>query len=323
MPADALASTDLALPDKRSGKVRDVYALPEPVRGRPAVLIVATDRLSAFDVVLPTPITGKGRILTALSDAWFGFIEERDLALTHRLPGADARGHVSPEEHALIDGRATVALACDVGPGECGCRGYLDGSGWKEYLATGTVCGVPLPAGLERGSELPEPVFTPATKAQAGEHDENISFDRACTLVGGSVMERLRAMSLAIYEAARAHAHRAGIILADTKFEFGVPKDRTHAVSGFDPEELVLVDEALTPDSSRYWEASAWSPGGAQASFDKQFVRDHLQRLCDEGAWDKTTPGPKLPEGVVAGTRARYREAAMRLFPSLEAVLEG
>ncbi|MEM1423159.1 MAG: phosphoribosylaminoimidazolesuccinocarboxamide synthase [Planctomycetota bacterium] len=322
MPADALASTDLALPDKRSGKVRDVYALPGPVDGRPAVLIVATDRLSAFDVVLPTPIPGKGRVLTALSDAWFGFIEERGLARTHRLASADASAVLTPGECERIDGRATVALACDVVPIECVCRGYLDGSGWKEYEASGTVCGVPLPAGLQRGSALPSPVFTPATKAQAGAHDENITFDRACTLVGGPVMERLRSATLAIYATARAHAERAGIILADTKFEFGVPTDRASRDGAFDPDELILVDEALTPDSSRYWEASAWSPGGAQASFDKQFVRDHLQALCDDGSWDKSPPGPELPAGVVDGTRQRYREAAVRLFPPLGSVLD-
>mgnify|MGYP001794813863 CR=1 FL=1 len=322
MPTDALATTDLALPDKRSGKVRDVYRVPEPVGGRPAVLIVATARLSAFDVVLPTPIPGKGRVLTALSDAWFGFIEQQGLAKTHRL-GVESLGEVL-SEHDLghVDGRATVALACRVVPVECVVRGYLDGSGWKAYESSGTVCGIPLPSGLQRGSALPEPIFTPATKAELGEHDENISFDQACERVGAPVMERLRSMSLAIYHAAHDHASAAGLLLADTKFEFGVPLDRVDPKSAaLDPGELVLVDEALTPDSSRYWERSAWNPGGAQASFDKQFVRDHLQRLSDEGSWDKTPPGPTLPAEVVEGTRERYREAALRLFPSLGATL--
>ncbi|GAB4518088.1 MAG: phosphoribosylaminoimidazolesuccinocarboxamide synthase [Phycisphaerales bacterium] len=322
MSRDALTTTDLRLPHKRSGKVRDVYTLDAPVNGRPAVLIVATDRISAFDVVLPTPIPGKGKVLTALSNAWFDRIRARSLAGTHTI---DANGRladlVSPDDLPAIEGRATIALACRVVPIECVVRGYLDGSGWTEYRDTGSVCGVPLPPGLERGSLLPEPIFTPATKAEIGAHDENITFDRACAMVGGTVMERLRALSLAIYRDAHAHARTCGLILADTKFEFGVPLDRVSGSDPLDAEELILVDEALTPDSSRYWDADTWSPGGAQASFDKQFVREFLQGLCDSGRWDKRPPGPELPDDVVAGTRARYREAATRLFPQLASAL--
>ncbi len=322
MHADALQTTDLPLPNKRSGKVRDVYTLTEPVRGRPAVLIVATDRLSAFDVVLPTPIPGKGRTLTTLSLAWFEFISNQGLCRTHVL-GEDLAGvgGLDDEQRARLRGRAMVGLGCVVVPVECVVRGYLDGSGWKDYRATGSVCGVGLPEGLQRGDRLPEPIFTPTTKAELGEHDENISFDRACEIVGGSVMERLRGVSLSIYNAAHAYALERGLLLADTKFEFGVPLDRTEHGAPFDADELIIVDEALTPDSSRYWELTAWQPGGAQASFDKQFVRDHLQRLCDEGRWDKAAPGPVLPDGVVEGTRRRYIEAATRLFPEIGSAL--
>lgn len=316
MPTDAVRETDLPLPNKRAGKVRDVYTLRGPVGGRPALLLVATDRLSAFDVVLPTPIPGKGRILTRLSLAWFRFIAQRGLVTTHVLqetPGPETG--LTPEQIEGLGGRAMVGVACEVVPVECVVRGYLDGSGWKDYRTTGSVCGVRLPEGLERGSRLPEPIFTPATKAQMGEHDENIDFDGAVRVAGGAVMERLRDTSLAIYRDASAHALERGLILADTKFEFGVPLDRRDDQAALDPDEVVLVDEALTPDSSRYWDAEAWSPGRAQASFDKQFVRDHLQALCDAGEWDKAAPGPELPASIVEGTTARYREAAERLFP--------
>lgn len=323
MHADAVLSTDLPLPDRREGKVRDVYRIAEPVRGRPALLIVATDRLSAFDVVLPTPIPGKGRVLTALSLAWLEWIASRRLCETH-LVAPDATGLTGlwPEHRDQLEGRAMVGVSCRVVPVECVVRGYLDGSGWAEYERTGAVCGVSLPEGLARGSALPEPIFTPATKADVGEHDENITFDRACALVGGPVMERLRDVSMAIYRAAHGYAQERGLLLADTKFEFGMPPDRTSESAHFDPDELILIDEALTPDSSRYWDPDAWSPGGAQSSFDKQFVRDHLQALCDSGAWDKAAPGPELPEDVVLGTRARYRDAAVRLFPSIASELD-
>lgn len=311
---ETLSTTHLPLAGRRSGKVRDLYDLP-PKDGIERLLIVATDRLSAFDVVLPTPIPGKGAMLTALSTRWFGFIEERGLAKTHLLttdPGELVReGVLSEEDGDLLAGRATIARRCRVVPVECVARGYLDGSGWKEYLDTGEVCGVRLPGGLKRGDRLPEPIFTPATKAEEGAHDENISFDRACAIAGVEVMERLRSMTLSIYKTAHDYALERGVILADTKFEFGVPVD---AEGEPVDDELLLCDEALTPDSSRYWAKERWSPGGAQESFDKQFVREYLEELTRGGKWDKRAPGPELPEEVVGGTVARYAEAGKRLF---------
>ncbi|TVQ78392.1 MAG: phosphoribosylaminoimidazolesuccinocarboxamide synthase [Phycisphaeraceae bacterium] len=307
-----ILETHLPLPGRRAGKVRDIYDLPPDAEGRERLLIVATDRLSAFDVVLPTPIPDKGRILTALSSRWFRWIEERGLAKTHLLStDVDTlvqEGVLTPGDARQLAGRVTIARRCRVAPVECVARGYLDGSGWKEYEATGRVCGIGLPSGLRRGDRLPEPIFTPATKAEQGAHDENITFDDAAAAVGAAVMEQLRAMTLAIYEAAHAYALERGVILADTKFEFGVVED------GVNRGAMLLCDEALTPDSSRYWEASAWSPGGAQESYDKQFVREYLEGLARGGAWDKRAPGPVLPAEVVEGTRERYARAAARLF---------
>ena len=307
----SLMSTSLGLTGRRAGKVRDLYDLPPDRAGRPRLLIVATDRLSAFDVVLPTPIPGKGRLLTAISGRWFDLIERHNLSRTHvlstdvgEIPGLE------PEQARDLEGRVTIGRACRVVPVECVARGYLEGSGWKEYRETGAVCGVALPAGLRQGDRLPEPIFTPATKAEQGAHDENIDFDRAAELVGGETMERLREATLAIYRFAHDYAGQRGIILADTKFEFGFPLDVAGAAEG----EPILVDEALTPDSSRYWPMDRWTPGGAQESFDKQFVREHLDRLVEAGRWDKRAPGPALPEEVVDGTVARYAEAFDRLF---------
>ena len=305
---DALTRTDLPLPNRRSGKVRDLYDLPPGPGGVGRTLIVATDRLSAFDVVLPTPIPGKGRLLTELSRRWFGFVEARGLCRTHTLPDDPHALDALPEaDRAALGGRAVVARRCRVIPVECVVRGYLEGSGWRDYRANGSVCGVALPPGLRQADRLPEPIFTPATKEEGGRHDENISFADAAARVGAETMAFLRDRSLAIYAAAAEHALSRGLILADTKFEFGVPVDD----EGAGP---VLIDEALTPDSSRYWPADAWSPGREQSSFDKQFVREYLQRLVDEGAWDKRAPGPELPPGVVSGTRERYAEALRRLF---------
>ncbi len=313
----SLTSTSLALAGRRSGKVRDVYDLPPDRDGGLRVLIVATDRISAFDVVMPTPIPGKGRLLTAMSRCWFERIEGAGLSRTHLLstdvadvPGLDAG---SREE---LRGRVTVARACRVVPVECVVRGYLEGSGWREYREGGSICSIPLPAGLRQGERLPEPIFTPATKAERGSHDENIGFDRACEIAGGPTMERLRDVSLSIYRAAHDYARERGLILADTKFEFGYPLDAREDAG---PEDLLLVDEALTPDSSRYWPMDLWEPGRAQPSFDKQFVREHLEALVEAGRWDKRAPGPELPPDVVEGTRSRYREALERLFPEGEA----
>ncbi len=318
----AVFSTDLGLPDRRCGKVRDTYTLPGAgPDGGDAILMVATDRLSAFDVVLPTPIPGKGRLLTEIAAFWLRLIEQRGLGPTHLISTDDAlvpdgalTGRTGRED---LRGRVTVGRKCAVIPVECVVRGYLEGSGWKDYQRTGAVCGVPLPAGLRQCDRLPEPIFTPATKAAEG-HDENIGFDAAVAHAAGAVgaaragalMETLRARSLAIYAMAASYAASRGILLADTKFEFGLPLVDGRPDTDAEP---VLIDEALTPDSSRFWEAALYQPGRSQASFDKQFVREYLEGLVSRGAWDKTDPGPELPEGVVAGTLARYRTARDRL----------
>jgi len=270
----------------RSGKVRDLYGRPD---GR--LLLVASDRISAFDVVLPTVIPDKGRVLTGLSRFWFA--ETAGIVPNHLL-STDAAG--DPD----LRGRIMVCRPTEVVPIEAVVRGYLAGSGWKEYRATGAVCGNVLPSGLRESGRLPEPIFTPATKAEQGEHDENIDLAAMVAVVGGATAERVRDLALRLY----AHAARviadAGLILADTKFEFGL--DRATG-------ELLLIDEALTPDSSRFWDAASYEPGRAQASFDKQFVRDWLETQ----PWDKTAPGPALPDHVVAGTRERYVQAFERI----------
>jgi phosphoribosylaminoimidazole-succinocarboxamide synthase len=270
----------------RSGKVRDLYELPD---GR--LLMVASDRISAFDVVLPTEIPDKGRVLTGLSRFWFA--ETESIVANHLLM-------TDVGERDAQRGRAMIVERTEVVPIEAVVRGYLAGSGWKEYQANGTVCGVPLPDGLRESDRLPAPIFTPATKAEQGEHDENISYDRMADRIGEDVAERVRDTALRLYGYAAAITARAGIILADTKFEFGMRPGT---------DDLLLIDEALTPDSSRFWDAATYEPGRPQASFDKQFVRDYLETLD----WDKTAPGPALPDDVVAGTRARYIEAFERI----------
>ena len=266
------------------GKVRDIYDLGDKL------LIVATDRLSAFDVILPTPIPDKGRVLTQLSLFWFRLLE--DVIPNHVLSATDFPAPFDKFK-AELAGRSMVVRKAQPLPIECVVRGYVSGSGWKDYRVTGKICGIPLPSGLHESDRLPEPIFTPATKAASG-HDENISFERAAALVGKELAAKVRAISLEIYRRAAAYAEPRGIILADTKFEFGLLHD-----------ELLWIDEALTPDSSRFWPASHYSPGGPQASFDKQFVRDYLERM----QWPKTPPGPELPPEVVEATRAKYREA--------------
>jgi phosphoribosylaminoimidazole-succinocarboxamide synthase len=261
-----------------SGKVRELYALDDE-----RLLLVASDRISTFDVVLPTEIPDKGRVLTGLSAFWFA--RTRDICPNHLLA-------LRP------DGRSTECRRLEMLPIECVVRGYLSGSGWKDYSATGSVCGHALPPGLKESAQLPGPIFTPATKATTG-HDENIDRDTAAELVGAALFEEVERVSLALYRFAAEHARARGIIIADTKFEFGLDEQRG----------LVLGDEALTPDSSRFWPADEYRPGGAQPSFDKQYARDY----CESLGWDKTDPGPELPEGVVADTRARYVEALERL----------
>ena len=274
------------------GKVRDLYEVGDHL------LIVATDRLSAFDVVLPTPIPDKGYVLTQLSLFWFNLL--RDVIPNHVVSATDFPPEVAPYRGQL-EGRAMLCRRTKPLPVECVVRGYLSGSGWKDYCATGKVCGIQLPAGLRESERLPEPIFTPSTKATKG-HDENISFDEAASLIGRDLAERVRAVSLEIYRRAAAYAEPRGIILADTKFEFGI-------VDGDSGEQLIWIDEALTPDSSRFWPAQGYEPGKSQPSFDKQYVRDYLERI----QWNKQPPGPELPSDVVAATRDKYREAYRQL----------
>jgi phosphoribosylaminoimidazole-succinocarboxamide synthase len=280
-----------AIPLLGRGKVRDLYAVDG------ALLLVATDRISAFDHVLGTGIPGKGKILTQISLFWFDLLKE--LVPNHLISADVSQFPAALQPYASqLEGRSMLVKRARMFPIECVARGYLAGSGWKEYQTDKTVCGIPLPGGLLDGSRLPEPIFTPATKSQGGEHDENISFAAAAALVGEADAEELRRLTLAIYSRALAHAESRGLILADTKFEFG----RT-------AEGIILADEVLTPDSSRFWEASAWKPGGAQPSFDKQFVRDYLEEI----RWNKQAPAPSLPEEVVERTQAKYLEAFFRL----------
>ncbi len=275
------------------GKVRDIYDLGDKL------LIVATDRLSAFDVVMPTPIPDKGKVLTQLSLFWFDLLQ--NVIPNHILSATDFPGPFDAY-HEQLAGRAMLVRKTQPLSIECVVRGYLSGSGWKEYQATGKVCGIALPSGLRESDKLPEPIFTPATKATSG-HDENISFERAAELIGKPLAEKVRAISIEIYNRASAYAAPRGVLLGDTKFEFGLLNNLHPGRQA--AEELIWIDEALTPDSSRFWPASQYRPGGAQPSFDKQFVRDYLERI----QWPKTPPGPELPPDVVAATCAKYREA--------------
>lgn len=263
----------------KSGKVRDLY-----VNDVGEILLVASDRISAYDWIMPTPIPDKGRLLTELSLFWFEKL--RDVVPNHVL---------STQVPAEVKGRAIICKPLEIFPVECVARGYLTGSGWQEYQQERQVCGISLPAGLLDGSELPEPIFTPATKAEVGEHDENISFEVSQKIVGAQIAGELRRLTLALYSTALDYARSRGIIIADTKFEFGLDSDG----------QITLADEALTPDSSRFWPAAGWQPGGAQPSYDKQYLRDWLTSI----GWDRQSPPPPLPDEVVAKTRARYCEA--------------
>jgi phosphoribosylaminoimidazole-succinocarboxamide synthase len=274
------------------GKVRDVYAIDAH-----SLLIIATDRLSAFDVILPDPIPGKGRILNSISNFWFA--RTGHIIQNHLLDRPLAEVLPDPAERAQAQGRSVVARRLKALPIEAVVRGYLIGSGWKDYQASGQVCGISLPPGLRQAQKLPETIFTPATKAAVGDHDENISFEAAASLVGRDMAARVRDTAIALYHFAAAHAALRGIIIADTKFEFGLAPDG----------ELVLIDEALTPDSSRFWPASSYQVGSSPPSFDKQFVRDYLETLD----WNKKAPGPRLPASVIAQTAANYEEALRRL----------
>ena len=288
MPSTILQTSLADLPVRR-GKVRDIYDLGD------RLLLVSTDRISAFDWVLPTGIPDKGRVLTQLSRFWFDRFD-----VPHHLLSCDVADFDLPAGIDLepLVGRSMLVRKSEVVPIECVVRGYLSGSGWKEYQESGTVCGIKLPAGLRESDQLPEPIFTPATKAEIGEHDENITFEETARRVGRDLAEELRRRSLDIYNRGAEYARTRGIIIADTKFEFG-------QVDG----ELILIDEVLTPDSSRFWPADAYSPGHGQPSFDKQFVRDWLTT----SGWDKNSPPPELPAEVVARTRAKYIDAFERL----------
>lgn len=300
--------TDLPLPNKREGKVRDVYdcTLND---GRDAILLVASDRISAFDVVMPDGVPGKGVVLTQLSGFWFDMISRElgDAVTTHVLSTdpADIAG-LSGDDVALLRGRVMIGRRTRVVPIECVARGYLAGSGWKEYQQTQTVCGVPLPAGLTQCAKLPEPIFTPATKAQQGEHDENIAFERACEIAGEPLMTTLRDLTLRIYTLAHDYAATRGIILADTKFEFGLPLEG-------DDTTPILIDEVLTPDSSRFWPAASYEAGRDQDSYDKQYVRNYLETLVADGRWAKQAPGPALPDTVVINTQKKYDDCFEKL----------
>jgi phosphoribosylaminoimidazole-succinocarboxamide synthase len=278
--SDAAALTHLS-----SGKVRDIYAV-----GEERLLLVASDRISTYDVVHPTPIPDKGKVLTGLTAFWLE--RTREICPNHLVSLSTV-----PEE---FRGRAMLVERLEMVPVECVVRGYITGSGWKDYQATGSICGIELPAGLAESQQLPAPIFTPATKAEVGDHDENVDFERAAEIVGDRpLLEELRRLSIALYELGAAHARERGIILADTKFEFGRRADGT----------IVLGDEVMTPDSSRFWPAAGYEPGHGQPSFDKQYVRD----WAAGSGWDKTPPAPELPDEVVARTRELYLEAYERI----------
>jgi phosphoribosylaminoimidazole-succinocarboxamide synthase len=297
LPADTAAppvhTTNLqGLRKIHTGKVRDIYEIDAD-----SMLIVTTDRLSAFDVVLPDPIPDKGRVLNSISNFWFA--KTRHIVPNH-LTGRKIEAVVSdPGERAMLADRAVIVRKLRTVPLEAVVRGYVIGSGWKDYQKTGAISGIKLPAGLKQAARLPQTLFTPSTKAAIGEHDETISFERAAGLVGAELAARVRDTAIRLYEFAAEHARQRGIIIADTKFEFAQDADGS----------LVLIDEVLTPDSSRFWPADTWREGISPPSFDKQFVRDYLETLD----WDKKAPGPRLPPEIIARTSANYREALRRL----------
>lgn len=290
----ALYKSDIkSLPLINSGKVRDIYGIDDG-----HMLIVTTDRISAFDVILPDPIPGKGAVLTAVSNFWFD-------RTRHIIPNhlSDRRlEEVLPDaaERTPVQDRSVIVHRMKPLPVEAVVRGYIIGSGWKDYQKTGAICGIKLPEGLKQAERLPEPIFTPSTKAEPGDHDENISFEETVTLLGREMAEKARDISLKIYQYAADYARQRGIIIADTKFEFGTDKNG----------HLVLIDEILTPDSSRFWPADTYEPGTSPPSFDKQYVRDYLETLD----WNKKAPGPRLPDEVIRNTAAKYREARERLM---------
>lgn len=296
MPSSLHTSSIQSLPLLARGKVRDNYAV-----GTDRILMVASDRISAFDVIMGEPIPGKGRLLTQMALFWF---DKLDHICPNHLTGDAPESVVAPEEVSQVQGRAMLVKRLQPIPVEAVVRGYLAGSGWQEYQASRSVCGVPLPEGLRNASQLPEPIFTPAAKAAVGEHDENITYERVVEMIGPTLAYKIRSISIALYETARDIAAEKGIIIADTKFEFGLDPEGT----------LVLMDEVLTPDSSRYWPADTYKEGLNPPSFDKQFLRDWLETAQVQGRpWSKSPPAPRLPQSVIDSTAAKYQEAWKRL----------
>jgi len=296
MPSSLHTSSIQSLPLLARGKVRDNYAV-----GNDRILMVASDRISAFDVIMGEPIPGKGRLLTQMALFWF---DKLGHICPNHLTGEAPESVVAPEEVSQVQGRAMLVKRLQPIPVEAVVRGYLAGSGWQEYQASRSVCGVPLPEGLRNASQLPEPIFTPAAKAAVGEHDENITYERVVEMIGPTLAEKIRSISIALYETARDIAAKKGIIIADTKFEFGLDPEGT----------LVLMDEVLTPDSSRYWPADTYKEGVNPPSFDKQFLRDWLETAQVQGRpWSKSPPAPRLPQSVIESTAAKYQGAWTRL----------
>ncbi|RLJ67717.1 phosphoribosylaminoimidazolesuccinocarboxamide synthase [Sulfurisoma sediminicola] len=291
MTSPLFESSITSLPLLNRGKVRDIYGIDND-----KMLIITSDRLSAFDVILPDPIPGKGEVLTAMANFWFGKLSH---IIPNQLTGVDPETVVAANEREQVRGRAIVVKKLKPLPIEAVVRGYLIGSGWKDYKATGKVCGIPLPAGLQMAQQLPQPLFTPSTKAELGDHDENIDYATVEKTVGAALAAQVRDAALRLYSEAAAYALTRGIIIADTKFEFGLDAAGT----------LHLIDEVLTPDSSRFWPADTYAVGTSPPSFDKQFVRDYLETLD----WNKQAPGPKLPQDILEKTAAKYREALARL----------
>ena len=296
MPSSLHTSSIQSLPLLARGKVRDNYAV-----GNDRILMVASDRISAFDVIMGEPIPGKGRLLTQMALFWF---DKLGHICPNHLTGDAPESVVAPDEVSQVQGRAMLVKRLQPIPVEAVVRGYLAGSGWQEYQASRSVCGVPLPEGLRNASQLPEPIFTPAAKAAVGEHDENITYERVVEMIGPTLADKIRSISIALYETARDIAAKKGIIIADTKFEFGLDPEGT----------LVLMDEVLTPDSSRYWPADTYKEGVNPPSFDKQFLRDWLETAQVQGRpWSKSPPAPRLPQSVIESTAAKYQEAWTRL----------
>ena len=296
MSSSLHTSSIQSLPLLARGKVRDNYAV-----GSDRILMVASDRISAFDVIMGEPIPGKGRLLTQMALFWF---DKLGHICPNHLTGEPPESVVTPDEVAQVQGRAMLVKRLQPIPVEAVVRGYLAGSGWQEYQASRSVCGVALPEGLRNASKLPEPIFTPAAKAAVGEHDENITYERVVEMIGPRLAEKIRTISIALYETARDIAAEKGIIIADTKFEFGLDSEGT----------LVLMDEVLTPDSSRYWPADTYKEGVNPPSFDKQFLRDWLETAQVQGRpWSKSPPAPRLPQSVIESTAAKYQEAWTRL----------